>query len=178
LRVRLTLWACGRCGKPRGLHHVCAGGRKRRDQIRPRLSLPCPSCGKTTASLLTHTCTSGSDFTRRRAAHARAEKAEARRRKRRAAAARKRARLRERKKQAADRRKRLRAEAAAARARAGRSRSHDKNRHEYADCRDEDCGRSACRIYREGIATGEAQGEARGYADGYAEGMSEACKAS
>jgi membrane protein involved in colicin uptake len=178
LRVRLTLLSCGRCGKPRGLHHVCRGGGKGRDRIKPKLSFTCPSCGKATANLLAHTCTSGSDFRKRQAAQKRAEQAAARKRKRRAAAARKRARARERKKAAAERRRRLRAEAAAARARAARAQSHDKNRHEYAGCRDEGCGRSACRIYREGAMTGRAEGHAEGYAEGYAEGMTDAYKAS
>lgn len=178
MRVRLTLWACGRCGKPRGLHHVCAGGRKGRDRITPRLSFTCPSCGKATGNLLTHTCSARSDFRQRKAAQARAVKSEARRRKRKAGAARKRARLRERKRAAAEKRRRLRAEAASARARSARSQTHDKNRHEYAVCRDEGCGRSACRIYREGAETGRAQGHAEGYAEGYAEAMTDAYKAS
>lgn len=177
MRVRLTLWTCGRCRKPRGLHHLCTGGRKRRDRIAPRLAFTCPSCGKSTGNLLTHTCSQPSDFRRRRAAQARSVKTEARRRKRRAAAARKRARLRERKRAAAERRRRQRADAASARARAARSRTHDKNRHEYADCSDDTCGRSACRIYREGAETGRAEGRAEGYAEGYAEGMSDAYQA-
>jgi hypothetical protein len=178
LRARLTLWSCGGCGKPRGLHHVCTRKRKGRDRIGPRLSFTCPSCGKSVPNLLAHTCSVRSDFARRKAAQARAVKAGARQRKRRATAARKRARLKERKKEAAERRKRLRAEAAAARAKAARSQTHDRNRHEYAACSDEHCGRSPCRIYREGIETGRAQGHGAGFADGYAEGMSDAYQAS
>jgi hypothetical protein len=178
LRARLTLWSCGRCGKPRGLHHACTGRRKGRDRIGPRLSFTCPSCGKSVPNLLTHTCAARSDFARRKAAQARAVKAAARKQKRRAAVARKRARLKERKKEAAARRKKLRAEAAAARAKQARSQSHDRNRHEYADCPDEHCGQRLCRIYREGIETGTAAGHGAGFADGYAEGMSDAYQAS
>jgi hypothetical protein len=178
LKARLTLWTCGGCGKPRGIHHVCTRKRKGRDRIGPRVSFTCPSCGKPTPNLFTHTCTASSDFTRRKAAQARAVKADARKQKRRATAARKRARLKERKKEAADRRKKLRAETAAARARTARSQSHDRNRHEYAACNDEHCGQRLCRIYREGIETGRAEGHAAGYSDGYAEGMADAYQAS
>ena len=176
MRARLTLWACGRCGKPRGLHHACAGGRRGRDRIGPRLSFTCPSCGKPTANLLAHTCSPRSDFRQRRAADARQRKAGERKRKRRAAAARKRTRIRERKREAAERRKRLRAEAAAARARSARSRSHDRDRHEYADCTDEHCGMRLCAVYREGTEAGRAEGHGAGYADGYAAGMTGACQ--
>ncbi len=178
MKARLTLWTCGGCGKPRGIHHVCTRKRKGRDRIGPRLSFTCPSCGKSVPNLLAHTCSVRSDFARRKAAQARAVKTEARRQKRRAAVARKRARLKERKKEAAELRKRLRAEAAAARARGARSQSHDRNRHEYAACSDEHCGMRLCRVYREGIETGRAEGHGAGFADGYAEGMSDAYQAS
>ena len=50
--------------------------------------------------------------------------------------------------------------------------------HRYATCRDEDCQRFACRIFKEGFregygtgsAAGFAQGRAVGHAEGYAEG--------
>src|SRR5215472_14964721 len=55
-------------------------------------------------------------------------------------------------------------------------------RHLYQTCRDEDCQRFACRVYREGFEAGHAAGFAAGYsagysagyADGYADGASEA----
>jgi hypothetical protein len=50
--------------------------------------------------------------------------------------------------------------------------------HRYATCRDEDCQRFACRVWREGFregygaghAAGFAQGQAVGYSEGYAAG--------
>jgi hypothetical protein len=44
--------------------------------------------------------------------------------------------------------------------------------HRYQTCRDEDCQRYACRIYREGYSHGKAAGEAEGHAAGLAEGYS------
>ena len=173
-RLTITLWRCGRCGKPRGLHHLCTGSRKRRDRVRLSLSFTCPSCGKPTANLLTHTCSVRSDFRKRKAAQKRAELAAERKRKRRAAAARRRARQKERKRTATERRRQLRAEAAAARRKRERSQSHDRNRHEYAACTDEFCPNRQCRVYREGIEAGRAQGQAEGFAEGYAEGMNAA----
>ena len=175
--MRLTLWTCGRCKKPRGMHHFCAGGRKARDRIGPRVSFTCRSCRKEVPNLLTHRCATRTDFRQRKAAQARSVRSDARKRRRKATAARKRARLKERKRAAAEKRKRLRAEAAASRARSARSQSHDRNRHEYAGCRDDGCARSPCRIYREGEQAGRAEGQAEGYAEGYAEGMTDAYKA-
>lgn len=55
--------------------------------------------------------------------------------------------------------------------------SHDRNRHDYETCRDADCDRFPCRVYRDGVEAGRAQGHASGYAagsaDGYGKGMSE-----
>jgi hypothetical protein len=48
-----------------------------------------------------------------------------------------------------------------------------RTQHSYQRCRDEDCQRYACRVYREGYAAGHAAGEAKGYARGHAEGYSE-----
>jgi hypothetical protein len=42
--------------------------------------------------------------------------------------------------------------------------------HRYQTCRDEDCQRYACRVYREGYANGYEDGQAAGYVAGYAEG--------
>jgi hypothetical protein len=173
-RITLTLWKCGKCGKPRGLHHACTGRRRGRDQVKLKLSVACPTCGKPTANLLTHTCSQTSDFRRRKAAQKRHEQAEERKRKRRAAAARKRARAKERKRVAAEHRAQLRAEAAAARRKSERSQSHDRNRHEYAACTDEFCPNRQCRVYREGTEAGTAKGHAEGFADGFAEGMNAA----
>jgi hypothetical protein len=54
----------------------------------------------------------------------------------------------------------------------------ERTQHDYRRCRDEDCQRYACRVYREGYqdgyaaghAAGYAAGEAAGYAAGYGEG--------
>jgi hypothetical protein len=171
-RWSITVWSCGRCGKPRGLHHLCTGGKKGRDRIGLRVALKftCPSCGAQTASLLTHTCVKRTDFRKLRAAQQRRERAEDRKRKRRAAAARKRARLRERKRQAAERRRQQRQETAKARKAAARNRTHDKQRHEHRECADPYCAKYQCRIYREGQEDGQAAGYAEGYAEGYAAG--------
>lgn len=51
--------------------------------------------------------------------------------------------------------------------------SHDRNRHDYETCRDQDCERFPCRVYREGLDRGRDEGHAAGYADGYGEGLSD-----
>ena len=45
--------------------------------------------------------------------------------------------------------------------------------HRYQTCRDEDCQRFACRIYREGFREGYGAGHAAGHAQGYSEGYTE-----
>ena len=171
-RLAVTLWTCGKCGKPRGLHHGCTGSRGGRDRIRIGVAFRCPSCGKSVPNLLNHTCTAPSDFRKRKAAEKRRLQTEERRRKRRAATARKRARARERKRKAAEERRRLAREAAARRRAAERDRTHDRGRHEYGTCTDDCCGAYACRVYREGRDAGRVEGAAEGYATGLADGMS------
>ena len=50
----------------------------------------------------------------------------------------------------------------------------ERTQHRYQTCRDEDCQRYACRIYREGYdngyGAGHAAGETNGHAAGHAEG--------
>jgi hypothetical protein len=50
----------------------------------------------------------------------------------------------------------------------------ERTQHRYQTCRDEDCQRYACRIYREGYdngyGAGHAAGETKGHAAGHAEG--------
>jgi hypothetical protein len=52
-----------------------------------------------------------------------------------------------------------------------------RTQHRYQTCRDADCQRFACRVYREGYAAGypagEAAGQARGEAIGYGRGHAE-----
>jgi flagellar biosynthesis/type III secretory pathway protein FliH len=45
-----------------------------------------------------------------------------------------------------------------------------RTQHRYQTCRDEDCQRFACRVYREGYQAGYGGGYAEGHADGYSEG--------
>jgi hypothetical protein len=134
LRLRATSPVyCGKCGKRRGLAHVCivrrTGGRTRVKA--PGVSLaPCGRCGQSYANPLTHACASKpGDFKRRKAA------AERRERKRKAAEAR------ERRREAAAR---LRAEGAAGRP----------AQHRYQTCRDDDCQRRACIAYKQGFENG------------------------
>jgi hypothetical protein len=56
-----------------------------------------------------------------------------------------------------------------------------RSEHRYQTCRDEDCDRFPCRVYKEGYAAGHgagfgagyAEGRADGYADGYGDGYSD-----
>jgi hypothetical protein len=47
-----------------------------------------------------------------------------------------------------------------------------RTQHRYQTCRDEDCQRFACRVYREGFRAGHGAGYASGYRDGEAAGYS------
>ena len=53
----------------------------------------------------------------------------------------------------------------------------ERTQHRPQTCRDEDCQRYGCRMYREGFAAGHAAGyaagEAAGYAQGHADGYTE-----
>lgn len=42
--------------------------------------------------------------------------------------------------------------------------------HEYTSCRDDDCSKFPCRVYKEGCADGQVLGYQIGYADGNASG--------
>jgi hypothetical protein len=46
--------------------------------------------------------------------------------------------------------------------------------HDYQTCRDPDCPRFPCRVYKEGYAEGHSVGYAEGYADGFADGYTAA----
>jgi hypothetical protein len=58
----------------------------------------------------------------------------------------------------------------------------ERTQHRPQTCRDGECQRYPCRMYREGFragysaghAAGKAEGHAEGYADGYAEGAASA----
>jgi hypothetical protein len=78
LRPQLNI-TCGRCGKPRGLTHVCFGNSRRKATLKPQFSFgKCPKCRKQTGNPLTHVCAPKSDFKRRKSAFARKQKAGAR----------------------------------------------------------------------------------------------------
>lgn len=97
-------------------------------------SVKCGTCGKRYTNPLTHTCTVKTDFRKRAAA-------EQRRQKREQAKARRKA--------AADRRK---AAAAARRQKTGSAAPKQRApQHDYRTCNDEDCRRTACLAFREGI---------------------------
>jgi hypothetical protein len=49
----------------------------------------------------------------------------------------------------------------------------ERTQHRYQTCRDEDCQRYACRIYREGFRDGYGAGHGAGYAEGHATGYEE-----
>jgi hypothetical protein len=46
----------------------------------------------------------------------------------------------------------------------------ERTQHRYQACRDEDCQRFACRVYREGYEAGYGAGHAAGYSAGEAAG--------
>jgi hypothetical protein len=73
---RLTV-VCGRCGKPRGLAHVCVRLRPRKAATRVEWRFPpCPRCGRKVDNPLTHICPSKrGDFRRRRGAWEKQRKA-------------------------------------------------------------------------------------------------------
>jgi len=111
--------------------------RAARKQAR-RASVKCKTCGKRYVNPMTHVCAPKSDFRSRRSAADRAAKREAARERRKAAADRRKA-------AAAERRKQARAKRSASR------RPSARPAHDYHLCRDEDCTRTACRAYQEGM---------------------------
>ena len=67
---------CGRCGKPRGLSHVCVSNSRRPMTLKPQLSFgTCPECRKPVSNPLTHHCAPRSDFKRRKAKSDREQRA-------------------------------------------------------------------------------------------------------
>jgi hypothetical protein len=45
--------------------------------------------------------------------------------------------------------------------------------HRYQLCRDDDCDRFPCRVFKDGYRTGFEDGRRRGYAEGYRDGFEE-----
>lgn len=136
---------CGRCGKPRGIRHVCVarfGARARRHRVQSPVAWQCGTCGKPRG--LAHACTVRTDFKARRRRQAAAE----RQRKRKAVRARQAARRRQ---AAADRRAREKARRAAARTRSPRPARPRGDGHEPGTCGDQDCPRYGCQAYFAGM---------------------------
>lgn len=70
---------CGRCGKPRGLTHVCISNRTRKATLKPKVTFgTCPRCRKPQGNPLTHTCRPRSDFKRRKNRYQKQQRAKAR----------------------------------------------------------------------------------------------------
>lgn len=137
---------CGACGKPRGPGtHLCNPGHRKRGRTRLQnpVTWECPKCHRPRG--LRHTCTIRTDFAKRKRAAERERKRKretAKRREKRLAAT-------ERRRQAAARRKAAaRARKAAARKRPPRPRPPA---HDYHACRDPECEKYPCRVYREGL---------------------------
>jgi hypothetical protein len=71
---------CGRCGKPRGLTHVCVSNSRRRQTLKPALSFgKCPDCKRPYGgNPLAHVCAPRSDFKARKAKYEKEQRAKAR----------------------------------------------------------------------------------------------------
>ena len=71
---------CGRCGKPRGLRHVCFSNSTRKATAKPKVSFgKCGACGKPLGgNPLAHVCAPKSDFKKRKTRAAKAEQTSAR----------------------------------------------------------------------------------------------------
>lgn len=151
MKLRLTVLACGSCGKPRGRYHACPGKRGKRDRLQPAVRFQCRTCGRENRNPFTHACSVRTDWAKRRKAAERAAKATARRERRkriRAEAAKRR--------RAAARERRLKA-AAAAKARKPRASPHNPR-----TCADPECTRYGCVKYQEGFVDGVAAGSEGG----------------
>lgn len=135
---------CGRCGKPRGLRHVCVSSRDRKATVKAGWSFgQCPKCRKRITNPLTHTCRPKSDFKRRRTAAARQEKAD------------------------------RRAQAASlAKVKRSRQGAPARPKHDYLACMDGDCERPLCVAFKTGYKTGHHDGYEQGYVLGYDTGFS------
>jgi hypothetical protein len=142
VKLQLTLFTCGGCDKPRGLHHLCRGTRKGRDKPRLTVRYECKKCGRSVRNPFRHTCSIRTDWARRRKAAARRAKAAARRelRKKRA-------------REAAARRKAVAAERRAKARDAKRTRPRAE-RHNPRNCRDPECTRYPCHLYDDGFTDG------------------------
>ena len=136
---------CGRCGKPRGINHLCSPGRRRRGRTRLRnpVGWECARCGKPRG--LSHSCGNAGDFKARRRKAATAE----RKRKRQAMKDRQAAR---RKQAKAERRARSQARKTAAKRPGSSPRARSGESHEPGTCGNRDCPKYGCVAYWRGMA--------------------------
>jgi hypothetical protein len=139
---------CGRCGKSRGVRHVCITSRasKRRHKVQSPVTLECSKCGKPRG--LRHTCVIRTDFKKRKRAAARKRVTAARRQRRQLTAAKRKLR---RQLAAADRRSRDQARKALAKRKTRTSRPRGDS-HEPGTCGNRDCPKFGCKAYWRGMA--------------------------
>jgi len=137
---------CGRCGKPRGIRHVCVarfGAKTRSHRAQSPVTWECSTCHKPRG----HTCTISTDFKKRRRRARRkaatAKRAERRRQTRLRQAARRR-------QAAADRRARDKARKQAAKGKSRPPRPRGES-HEPGSCGNRDCEKYRCVIYWRGM---------------------------
>jgi hypothetical protein len=160
---------CGRCGKSRGIRHLCVSSRasRRRHKVQSPVTRECSTCGKPRG--FRHTCVVRTDFKQRKRAAARHRATEERRRKRQLTAAKRKLR---RQLMAADRRS-----AAKARQRMAGTKTRTRTTprlgggsHEPGTCGDRDCPKYGCKAYFEGFEEGQGSGFDAGYAAAQADG--------
>ncbi|WP_026415426.1 hypothetical protein [Actinomadura oligospora] len=165
MALKIQVFKCGRCGKPRGLTHTCVTRLNRRNKsaktrLKPSVTVTttCRTCGKPRGLL--HTCQVSTDFKQRKAAAARKQ-----------AAARKRKQAARRKAAATARRKSSPAKPGTTRTATGSKpiappagkASARKPTHDHRTCQDTDCRRYACQIWKEAFAEAMAIGLEDGY---------------
>ncbi|MGI5324070.1 hypothetical protein [Actinomadura nitritigenes] len=170
MAIKIQVLNCGRCGKPRGLTHTC---RTRMDskrkpgktRLKPRVKITttCRTCGKPRG--LTHTCRIQTDFKKRKAAAARREAAERKRRQaaRRKATAAARRKATGRKPAAGASKPSAKATAAPKGTPAKGTGRQGRPAHDYRTCKDTDCTRFACQVWKEAFAEAMAIGLEDGY---------------
>jgi hypothetical protein len=121
---------CGRCGKPRGLRHVCIARNNRKATVKAGWSFgQCPKCRKTVSNPLNHTCTPRSDYKRRRSAADKQARTERRNQ-----------------------------QQSLGKVKRSRQRGPAKPKHDYQTCTDNDCQRPVCVAFKTGYKAGHQAG--------------------
>ena len=126
--------------------------RRIRSEVRKRPLFRCGSCGKQYSNPFGHVCTGGG-LKKQRAAYERRQAATARREREKAARQVRRQReegARKKRRQREDEQRRERR--AREKAKARKPRRPGRPAHDYANCRDHDCERTACEAWRDGYA--------------------------